>query len=49
MKYFHQTEWDIKWKMTWENYMLYISSIPRYDSEEAAKPKLEVKDASELF
>ena len=33
MKYFHQSEWDIKWKMTWENYILYISSIPRFDSD----------------
>jgi hypothetical protein len=48
MKYFKQTEWDIKWNMTWDNYMLYISSIPRYDAEDDA-PKMEVRNASEIF
>lgn len=48
MKYFRWSEWDVKWNMTWDNYMLYISSIPQYDSEDSS-PKIETKDASELF
>lgn len=34
--------------MTWNNYVLYLASIPKYDDAgKEAKP--EVKDASELF
>ncbi|MEO6522249.1 MAG: hypothetical protein ABIN91_11265 [Mucilaginibacter sp.] len=40
-------EWDVKWKLSWSNFMLYMSSIPRYDSEDNKKP--EVKDSDDIF
>jgi hypothetical protein len=48
MKYFRLSEWDIKWRMSWRNFYLYMASIPS-DDETPSTPPLEVKDADELF
>jgi hypothetical protein len=40
----------IKWGMSWNELMLYMSSIPQFGGgEEAGTEKVETKDASELF
>jgi hypothetical protein len=38
-------------KMTWDNYVLYLASIPKYEDDESGKAedKPEVKDAWDLF
>ena len=42
------SEWDVKWKLSWSNYILYFASIPKYNSTEVEK-KPEVKDADDIF
>jgi len=42
------TEWDVKWKLSWANYMLYLASIPTYSVKEK-KEKIEVKDSDDIF
>jgi hypothetical protein len=46
-KYSGWSEQDVKWKLSWSNYILYLSSMPTYDSEEPKK--LEVKDSDDIF
>jgi len=50
LKYFEGgiSEWQLKWSVTLDNYMLYISAIPSYDSK-SDEPNLEVKDAADIF
>lgn len=48
MKYFRMSEWDIKWRMTWDNYMLYVASIPTFDTEEKTDEP-EEKHAADIF
>jgi hypothetical protein len=33
--------------MSWDNFVLYMASIPSYEGEE--KEKIEVKDADDIF
>jgi hypothetical protein len=51
LKYFKgsMTENDIKWSVTWSNYMLYIASIPESPEETEKYKGIEVKDADEIF
>ena len=50
LKYFKgsMTENDIKWSLTWSNYMLYIATIPDSPEAEEKKP-IEVKDSDDIF
>lgn len=42
------SEWDVKWTLSWENFILYMASIPSSDPEDE-KPKMEVRDAADIF
>lgn len=43
------SEWDVKWTLSWENFVLYMSSIPRADSADDDKPTIETKNAADFF
>ena len=48
MKYFRWQP-DFIHTMTWTNFMLYMASIPRYDDDDKAEEKIEVKDLDDIF
>jgi hypothetical protein len=48
MKYFRLSEWYIKWELSWENFSLYLSSIPFYEDEPVNR-QLETVDVNDVF
>jgi hypothetical protein len=47
MKHFRWAP-EFIYTMTWANFMLYMASIPRYDSKPKEEP-IEVKDSDDIF